>query len=125
MGAFEECLSNFVKDFAYKNSVNHLINRGYTVDRIMREMQYPLSREEIEKMIEKTVESTVNKFAYGVDREVLKGKRERACQENGQKRNESRFNTLKSIVVFYSDRSLCDFIDKSHMLIPALIPYHL
>ena len=53
MGAFEESLSNFVKDFAYKNSVNHLINRGYTVDRIMREMKYPLSREEIEKMIEK------------------------------------------------------------------------
>ena len=57
MGAFEKCLSNFVKDFAYKNSVNHLINRGYTVDRIMREMQYPLSREEIEKMIEKKKEN--------------------------------------------------------------------
>lgn len=81
--------------------------------------------DDVEKMIEKTVENAVNKFAHGVDREVLKGKRDRACQENGQKRNDSLYNTLKSRVVFYSDRSRYEFVDKSHMLIPALIPFRL
>ena len=112
---FNVLVSGFCLRKATRESYNE-IKRGKTVSSGI---------DDVEKMIEKSVENAVNKFAYGVDREVLKGKRDRACQENGQKRNESRFNTLKSIVVFYSDRSLCDFIDKSHMLIPALIPYRL
>lgn len=112
---FNVLVSGFCLRKSTRESYNE-IKRGKTVSSGI---------DDVEKMIEKSVENAVNKFAYGVDREVLKGKRDRACQENGQKRNESRFNTLKSIVVFYSDRSLCDFIDKSHMLIPALIPYRL
>lgn len=112
---FNVRVNGFCLRKAIRESYNE-IKRGKTVSSGI---------DDVEKMIEKSVENAVNKFAHGVDREVLKGKRDRACQENGQKRNESRFNTLKSIVVFYSDRSLCDFIDKSHMLIPALIPYRL
>lgn len=53
MGVFEEAVGNFVRNFAYKDSINHLIRRGYTVERIMREKDYPLTREEIEKMIDR------------------------------------------------------------------------
>ena len=52
MGAFEDAVQNFVKGFAYSGAVKHLLNRGYSVDRIMREYDYRLSREEIEKIAE-------------------------------------------------------------------------
>lgn len=110
---FNVLVSGFCLRKATRESYNE-IKRNKTVSRGI---------DGVEKMIEKAVENAVDKFAHGVDREVLNGKRDRASQKNGQKKNESRFNTLKSTAVFYSDRSLCDFIDKSHMLIPALIPY--
>ncbi len=50
-GYFEESLSNFVRDFAYGGAIRHLVDRGYTVDRIIREFHYPLSRESIEKIV--------------------------------------------------------------------------
>ena len=52
MGAFEDALSNFVKGFAYTGAVKHLLNRGYSVERIMKEYDYRLSREEVEKIAE-------------------------------------------------------------------------
>ena len=52
MGAFEDALQNFVKGFAYTGAVRHLLNRGYSVERIMKEYDYRLSREEIEKIAE-------------------------------------------------------------------------
>lgn len=52
MGAFEDALQNFVKGFAYTGAVKHLLNRGYSVERIMKEYDYRLSREEIEKIAE-------------------------------------------------------------------------
>ena len=52
MGAFEDSLQNFVKGFAYTGAVKHLLNRGYSVERIMKEYDYRLSREEIEKIAE-------------------------------------------------------------------------
>ena len=52
MGAFEDALQNFVKGFAYTGAVKHLLNRGYSVERIMKEYDYRLSREEVEKIAE-------------------------------------------------------------------------
>jgi len=52
MGAFEDALQNFVKGFAYTGAVKHLLNRGYSVERIIKEYDYRLSREEIEKLAE-------------------------------------------------------------------------
>lgn len=46
---FNEALSNFSKDFAYGGAIRHLLDRGYTVDRIIKEFDYPVSREFIEK----------------------------------------------------------------------------
>lgn len=50
-GYFEESLSNFVRDFAYGGAIRHLVDQGYTADRIIREFHYPLSRESIEKIV--------------------------------------------------------------------------
>lgn len=50
-GYFEEALSNFTKDFAYGGAIRHLVDHGYTVDRIIREFHYPISRESIEKIV--------------------------------------------------------------------------
>ena len=46
-GYFEEALSNFTKDFAYGGAIRHLVDHGYTVDRIIKEFHYPISIESI------------------------------------------------------------------------------
>ena len=48
---FQEARSRFVKDFAYGGAIRHLVDRGYTVDRIIEEFHYPLSRESIEQIV--------------------------------------------------------------------------
>ena len=54
---FNEALGNFIRDFAYGDEIRKLVKRGYDTDRIVREMQYPLSRETIEKMVKKAEEA--------------------------------------------------------------------
>ena len=49
---FAEALGNFTRDFAYGGAIRHLVDSGYDADRIIREFDYPLSRETIEKMVE-------------------------------------------------------------------------
>ena len=49
---FTEALSNFTKDFAYGGAIRHLVDKGYTADRIIREFHYPISRESVEKIVE-------------------------------------------------------------------------
>jgi len=51
---FQTALQNFVKNFGYGDAVRHLFRRGYTVDRILREFDYPYSREELEKIRQET-----------------------------------------------------------------------
>lgn len=48
---FNDALSNFAKDFAYGGAIRHLVDKGYTAERIIREFKYPLSRASIEKMV--------------------------------------------------------------------------
>ena len=50
---FQEALGDFVRNFAYGDEIRKLVKRGYDADRIIREMQYPLSRASIENMVEK------------------------------------------------------------------------
>jgi hypothetical protein len=50
-GYFEEALSNFTKDFAYGGAIRHLTDHGYSVDQIIKEFNYPISREAIEKIV--------------------------------------------------------------------------
>lgn len=56
-GYFEKALSNFTRDFAYGGAIRHLVDRGYTVDQIIKEFQYPISRESIEKIVNQHLES--------------------------------------------------------------------
>ncbi len=49
---FNEALSNFAKDFAYGGAIRHLVDKGYTAERIIREFHYPISRESVEKIVE-------------------------------------------------------------------------
>jgi hypothetical protein len=50
-GYFEESLSNFTKDFAYGGAIRHLVDHGYSVEQIIKEFNYPISRESIEKIV--------------------------------------------------------------------------
>lgn len=54
---FQESLQNFTKDFAYGGAIRHLVDKGYTVDKIIKEFHYPISRESIEKIVNDYVES--------------------------------------------------------------------
>lgn len=49
---FKEALGNFVRNFAYGDEIRKLVKRGYDSDRIIKEMDYPLSDATIEKMVE-------------------------------------------------------------------------
>ncbi len=48
---FKEALGNFTRDFAYGGAIRHLVDIGYDTDRIIKEFDYPLKRESIEKMV--------------------------------------------------------------------------
>lgn len=52
LGYFEEALQTFTKDFAYGGAIRHLVDHGYTTDRIVKEFHYPISRESIDRMVE-------------------------------------------------------------------------
>ena len=47
---FLTCLSRFAKNFAYGDAVRHLYRSGFTTDRILKEYDYPYSREELEEI---------------------------------------------------------------------------
>ncbi len=52
MGYFEDALHHFVQDFHYGGAIRHMIDRGYTVDQILRSGEVPLSREKVEQIAE-------------------------------------------------------------------------
>lgn len=58
---FNEALSNFTKDFAYGGAIRHLIDRGYTVDMIIKEFKYPISRESIQKIADAHMQDKAKK----------------------------------------------------------------
>lgn len=58
---FNEALSNFAKDFAYGGAIRHLVDKGYTAERIIREFHYPISRESVEKIVEDHLKSKEKK----------------------------------------------------------------
>ena len=68
-GYFEEALSNFTKDFAYGGAIRHLVDHGYTVDRIIKEFHYPISRESIEKIVNQYLaeQKKMRGFSDGID----------------------------------------------------------
>lgn len=45
---FAQALSNFTKNFAYGDAIRHLVDKGYTTNRIIREFNYPITRQTID-----------------------------------------------------------------------------
>lgn len=50
-GYFEQALSDFVFDMAIGGAIRHLTDRGYSVDQIMDQLEFPTSRERVEKTV--------------------------------------------------------------------------
>lgn len=50
-GFFEEALSNFMFDVASGGAIRHLADEGHSVDQIMKELDFPTSREQVEKTV--------------------------------------------------------------------------
>ncbi len=48
---FEDALSNFVHDMASGGAIRHLVDMGYSVDRIMEQLDYPTPRKRVEKTV--------------------------------------------------------------------------
>ena len=61
MSYFEDALHNFVQDFQYGGAVRHLVDRGYTVDQIVRSGEVSLPREKIEQIVEQYLRDKKNK----------------------------------------------------------------
>ena len=59
---FRQCLSQFARNFAYGDAVRHLYRRGYTTERIMREYDYPYTKEELEKIWESMEQDSKSKI---------------------------------------------------------------
>lgn len=50
-GYFEAALSDFVFDVAAGGAIRHLTDRGYSVEQIMKELDYPVPRAKVEKAV--------------------------------------------------------------------------
>ena len=48
---FNHALSKFIQNAASGDAVRHLANRGYTVDRISKEINYPTSKAQIAEIV--------------------------------------------------------------------------
>ena len=48
---FGRALRNFVNDFACGDDIRHLADRGYTVDEIAKEIDYPLMKDKIAEIV--------------------------------------------------------------------------
>lgn len=50
-GYFEAALSDFMFDVAAGGAIRHLVDRGYSVEQIMNELDYPVPRSKVEKAV--------------------------------------------------------------------------
>lgn len=55
---FRQCLSQFARNFAYGDAVRHLLKKGYSIERILRDYDYPYTREELEQIRKDLEEET-------------------------------------------------------------------
>lgn len=50
---FKSALNDFVQNFAWGGAIEHLLENGYTIERMINEGRVTLSRNQIEEMIGK------------------------------------------------------------------------
>lgn len=78
-------MSDFVFDVASGGAIRHLADRGYSVDQIMEQLEFPTSRERVEKTVYRHLTET-GMLRSGMDTEgmsVVPLKRMNACGMNG------------------------------------------
>lgn len=46
---FQKALSDFIHDAANGGAIRHLIDRGYSIEQIMRELDYPATKERVQE----------------------------------------------------------------------------
>ncbi len=56
---FGEALSDFVRNFSYGGAIEHLLQNGYTIDRMIAEDRVNLDHDQIADMIDKMNERRV------------------------------------------------------------------
>ena len=74
---FNQALSDFINDAAYGGAIRHLADLGYTVEQMVKELDYPVSRERVSQTVwryylergiilleEPRKESAINKVSY-------------------------------------------------------------
>lgn len=70
---FEDALSNFVHDMASGGAIRHLVDMGYSIDRIMEQLDYPTPRRRVEKTVyQYMMESGILLDALPVEETVMK-----------------------------------------------------
>lgn len=57
-GYFEAALSDFVFDVAAGGAIRHLVDRGYSVEQMMKELAYPVPRAKVEKAVNRYMAET-------------------------------------------------------------------
>lgn len=74
---FQQALSAMVTNTAYADAVRHLYNRGFSVEEIQKNLDYPVSLETINSVIneyKKKEASTENEYEY-IERQDQFGRR--------------------------------------------------
>lgn len=64
---FKEALASMVEGFAYGDAVRHMYDKGCSVEEIQRNLDYPVSVKQIEKVIrdyEEKKSANVSKYEY-------------------------------------------------------------
>lgn len=69
MGYFDEALGDFIRNFAYGDAIRHLVDNGYTTERIIRDYHYPLHRDTIDKIVKERQEENQKKEKAESNRE--------------------------------------------------------
>ncbi|MGN0153740.1 MAG: hypothetical protein ACI4A3_04775 [Lachnospiraceae bacterium] len=95
---FEEALADFVHDVASGGAIRHLVESGYSVDQIMKRLDYPTPRERVEKTVYRYMtesgmllselsadEETMQKyFLNNSQRAVIRRTLEERIEKNGE-----------------------------------------
>lgn len=57
-GYFENAMSDFIHEMASAGAIRHLTDAGYSIEQIMKELDYPTPRERVEKTVYRYMEES-------------------------------------------------------------------
>ncbi len=75
-GYFEAALSDFVYDMASGGAICHLADAGYSIDRIMKELDFPTPRKRVEQIVYRhMLENKIIQEQLPIEQQLLKKQR--------------------------------------------------